>query len=1224
MACAMSVSYAQTPQAPTINTFVPSDSNGQVFQMSDNGKWAVGQAFNDAAIYSSPFLMNLEDGSITNLFTDSQKDMDGGASDVTDDGKFVVGNWGADPAIYNIETKTWQKLPVPKGFKYQSGKVSTITPDGKYAVGYFYIGSTGSGNTLSYIERSMMWDLSGEEPVCVTLNNVPEFDTAGDDADSVRFIDLTPDGENILVYVNFTAPMTAWTYMYNVPTQTYTPLGCVVENGKVYAASEEVIAVDEGRFSRDGKLIGLTATNSEDEFVIAVYDIDAKTFTVVPESSGKHFGDIDNNGVIYASTPNNMPLRNWGFYAQGYWFDWKLVLKQQWGIDWQNDILKDDLGMSGTFSCVSSDGLSLMAVAFDSKPTKVFKIDLPMPFNELAKTLDPLANHIITPAEGSVFSTVRTVNIEFDRDIEVLGARNAAYILDPDGNQVYQSMAFTQQAGESRCLSITFRNAVLEKDKTYTVVVPAGTVAIKGDTGRTNSEIRVNYVGRDNVAVAPVSISPEPGTGMPRLSMGTNPITVTFDAVIASLETGGTELYSMQDGNWEFLTSLSGDIQGNKLNIYPLAEVRLAKDNRYKVVVNANTVGDLAGNNGNEKFEIEYLGTFEREVSQDNGIVFKIDFDNGFEDMMLYDGDQNTPQSAMANWGFTYEYPWWTARDDESSTDQAAASHSLYSPAGTSDDWMVTPQIYIPDTKTRLSFQSQSYRKNAQDRLKVYVYATENVYMAPINKSVIDKFKANADLVYDELQSPGANEEILAGDWKDNEISLAKYAGKDIYIAFVNDNTDQSAVFVDNIVVERDLEYTMGFNVEEYVVDATETPVAGRIEILSAESFNGLNLKLYDAEGELVDEISKPDATLTKGDVFNFSFEKKLPLIKNVRNNYRVETKIGNAATSFTGSVINLNFKPRRTVVIEEVTGTNCQYCPLGHRALEVLGDLYGEQLIPIAVHSYSGGSTFLTDWTSAYGSFLGLSAAPMGVVNRMEAGSPLAFDGVYYYYNDPVNENTWFDMASRQIAQLTEAEVDIDKAVINPTEKTISVEATMRYAYNNDNVNMNLFTVVLENGLRSRQQSGVYNNPSEALGPWGQGGKYGESKVTYTFDHVARGMHGTSFNGVSGFFPRTITAGESYPASYTFEIPSYLKEAGNAEVAVMLIDANTGRIVNAARKVLAVEGSGVDSIATDSNAPGDVYSITGVTVLRNATPADFGTLAPGIYIYNGRKIQVK
>lgn len=1222
-ACAVSVAYAQTPQVPAIHTFVPADSNGQVFHMSDNGKWAVGQAFSDAAVYSSPFLMNLEDGSVTNLYTDTQKDLEGEARDVTDDGKLIAGSWCGNPAVYNTETKIWQDLPVPTGFKYQSGVVSTITPDGKYAVGYFYIGSAGSGGAVSYIERSMMWDLSGQEPVCVTLSDVPEFDTAGNNADSVRFIDLTTDGQNILVYVNFTALMTAWTYMYNVPSQTYTPLGTVVENGKVYPGSGEIIAVDEGKFSKDGRLIGLSAINQDDESVIAIYDIAAKTFTVVPESTGKFFGDIDNNGVIYASTPNNMLLRNWGFYAQGYWFDWKQVLDQQWGIDWQNDIVKDDLGMSGTVSCVSADGLEVMSVAYDSKPTKVFKINLVGSLDELGKTLDPLANHIITPAEGSVFSNVRTISIEFDRDIEVLGSRNAAYILDPDGNQVYQSMAFTQQAGESRILSITFRNAVLAKDKTYTVVIPAGTIGIKGDSGRTNSEIRINYVGRDNVAVAPLQISPEPGTGMPRLSMGTNPVTITFDAMLSPLEDGGVELYSMQDNNWELLTTLSGDIQGNKLTVYPLSEIRLAKDNRYKIVVKANTVGDLAGNNGNEMFEFEYVGTFERDVRPDNGMIFKIDFNSGFEEMMLYDGDHNTPQSTMANWGFTYEYPWWMARDDESSSDQAAVSHSLYSPAGTSDDWMITPQLYIPDADTRLTFQSQSYKKNAEDHLKVYVYATENVFTA-ISNSVIERFKANAELIYDEIQSPGASEELLAGDWKDNEISLAKYAGKDIYIAFVNDNNNQSAVFVDNITVERDLQFSVSFNVEEYVVDATETPVAGRIEVLTADSFKGVELKLYDAEDNLVDEISNPDATMTKGDVYDFSFEKQLPLIKSARNRYRVEAKVGDVATSFTGSIINLNFKPRRTVVIEEVTGSKCQFCPLGHRALEVLGDLYGDQLIPIAVHSYSGGSDFLTNWTSAYGAFLGMSAAPTGAVNRKEAGSPFASDGIYYYYNDPVNENTWFDMVSRQVAQLTEAEVDIDKAVINPTDKTISIEASMRYAYDNDNVNLNLFTVVLENGLRGRQSNGIYNNTSETLGPWGHGGKYGQSTVNYTFDHVARGMHGTNFTGVSGFFPRSITAGESYPASYTFEIPAYLENNANAEVAVMLIDANTGYIVNAARKLLTVEGSGVDSIATDSNAPGDVYSITGVKVLRNAVPSDFSTLAPGIYIYNGRKIQVK
>lgn len=1223
-ACALSASSALAgAAAPAIRSFVPSDQDGQVFHMSDNGKWGVGQSFDDNAQYSRPFLMGFEDNSFTRLYTDSNKETVGRANDVTDDGMIVAGSWNNNPAIYHVDTGKWEKMPVPPGFTYQEGQISAITPDGKYAVGYFWMGVQNVNGVTSYIERSMMWDLSGSKIKFLDLQNVPSFDTMGYSADSVRFIDITADGSKILGFVNFTAPMTAWTFLYDVAAQSYTPVGADIIGQYVVPSSDEILAVDEGKFSKDGKYIGVTVYDSHDDQAIAIYNIASGDFYLVPESNGMLFGDIDNNGVIYASSPNTSPVRNWSFFAQGYWFDFKQVLKQEWGIDWQKDFLKDDMGLSGTVAAVTGDGLDIMAAHYTQRPTRLFKIGLDTPLHELAKTLDPLANYTVTPAAGSVFSTVRNITINFDRDVTVVGDKSSVLLLDEDGNEAYHSIGLATQASQDNVVVATFRNATLDEGKTYTLVVPAGAIQIKGDANRANREIRVNYSGRANVPVKPVVIAPEPGTGMPILSMGTNPINILFDAVLSPLD-GTIDLYNYQDDQWQFLTTMAGDIQGSMLNVYPLGEVRLAKDVRYKVVINKNTVGDLAGNNGNEEFSFEYVGTFERDPESDNGVVYQIDFNYGFEDMMLYDGDQRMPQNAVSDWGFTYEYPWWTVRESNDSMDSAAASHSMYNPAGKSDDWMITPQLFIPDDKCSLSFQSQSYKFGCEDHLKIYVYATESKYTAPITTAVVDKFKENAVLIYDKVQDPGASEEGMDGEWTDNEISLAQFAGKDIYIAFVNDNEDQSAVFIDNIAVLRDMDFALGISTEKYVVDQTDIAVSGRLEVLVPNEYDGIELVLQNEEGDEIDRITKT-GTFTKGDAFNFSFDNPLPLQKSVSNPYFVYAKVGNVSTIYKGSVVNLNFKPRRTVVVEEATGTKCGFCPLGHRALEVLEDMYGDQVIPVAIHCYSGGSDFGTDWTMSYGSFHGFNSAPVASLNREVIAGPFAVDDNtgMYIYNDPVNQSTWFDIISKQITELTDAEIEVNDAVINPEAKTISVSAAMRYAYNNDNTNLNLHTVVLENGLRGRQSSNVYNNTSETLGPWGKGGAYGSATATYMYDHIARGMHGRNFNGVSGFFPRQLTAGEVYDANYTFDIPTYLTDVNSAEVVVMLIDVNSGRILNAARKPLKVDGSGVDTVSA-AVFSGKVYSVTGSVVLDNASEADINNLEPGIYICNGRKIIIR
>ena len=67
--------------------------------------------------------------------------------------------------------------------------------------------------------------------------------------------------------------------------------------------------------------------------------------------------------------------------------------------------------------------------------------------------------------------------------------------------------------------------------------------------------------------------------------------------------------------------------------------------------------------------------------------------------MMLYDGDTNIPSDEAKEYGFKAgdAYAWIPARDDKNSTGFSAASNSMYYPEGTSNDWMVTPQINIMD-----------------------------------------------------------------------------------------------------------------------------------------------------------------------------------------------------------------------------------------------------------------------------------------------------------------------------------------------------------------------------------------------------------------------------------------------------------------------------------------------------------------------------------------------
>ena len=96
----------------------------------------------------------------------------------------------------------------------------------------------------------------------------------------------------------------------------------------------------------------------------------------------------------------------------------------------------------------------------------------------------------------------------------------------------------------------------------------------------------------------------------------------------------------------------------------------------------------------------------------------------------------------------------------------------MYTPAGKSDDWMVTPQLYIPDDKCYLSFKAQSYRFGSTDNLKVIIYSTDDVYN-DLDAAKIEKFRTEGNVVVDKTLSPGSAEGTLNGDWERFNIDLS-------------------------------------------------------------------------------------------------------------------------------------------------------------------------------------------------------------------------------------------------------------------------------------------------------------------------------------------------------------------------------------------------------------------------------------------------------------------
>lgn len=1156
-----SILWAQTDLKPVIHTFTFEDG-ASISGMSDNGLWATAKGKNaeNETLDAYPYLLNIKDGTRRFLLTDAEAKIPCGAYDVSNDGT-VVGGYNGYPATYK-ESEGWKRLQGTV-----TGEAEYITGDGKYIIGIHRNGLT---------EYPLLW----ENGVLQTLEGLPTIDAGGYRAEQNRFTGISADGNLLLGCLSYSHP--GWGccyYVYNRTTKKYKMLGW-----------EEVASpghVDQAMLSLDGKWVTGTVHTAfpiegsqfyEESDVTFRYDVEKDEFIL--NNNGSEDLDvggfaINNNGTVFGASPFSNPARTLQYKIGKYWYSLELVLKERYGIDYMTTTGYD---YSGTPIAISQDGKTMAAVAMSN--TFNYVIVMPETFEEAASTVNLLANPVVYPGNGYIFSKLKIVNVTFDKEAQV--KENAKAYLYEGENQVASSMSIRQTTTSDKSFAITFRTTRLEDGKRYTVKIPAGTFYLP-ETEIENEEINITYTGREEKPVQATRISPADGNSVSEISYN-SPINFTFDVPLSLVEGSVGKLY--QEGNEEPLCDLVLATASNMMAAYPALIRYLYKDLNYKVVIPANCVTDIMGDCPNEEITLHYTGIYERPLQEVANDIFSDDFSDpssSYTRFLLWDGDKNTPNAAMQQMKFDSENtPWnFTIAETETSSDYCAGSTSMYTPAGQSNDWMSTIQLYLPNKDYYLYFNSQSYKKNKEDRLKVFVW-TNDAVMSYLNDELIAQFEAEGDCIYNEIESPGADEEKLAGEWKHNKLSLAEYAGKNIYIAFVNQNRDQSMIMLDSIHVTYEGPFALGSNTETAVVREEEIEVSGYIKITDDGIYNTLRAYYKDESGTQQESKTFTDLELTNGDIYKFTFDKKLPLEIGKITNFSIGVEINGGIQEISLSVKNLAFAPTKRVVVEEGTGTWCGNCPLGILALEHLEKQFADKVIPVGIH-YNDIYEYLP-----YIAALDFQGYPTGMINRVDSlYSPMhteknaAGDTDAVEFVSPEGNKTFTDIVIREFQTQAEADIALDNVVYDETTGYLSVTTNVTYAVDMKAANYNVFYVIMEDGLVGNQVNYFYNISHPNLGEWGKGGIYGISSTPFTYNDVARAIIGTSFNGISGYIPNNITANEPITFEILTNIPAEVSDMKNASVVCMLISGNTRKVVNAAKAYFtkgSVDGSSIDT----------------------------------------------
>ena len=294
-----------------------------------------------------------------------------------------------------------------------------------------------------------------------------------------------------------------------------------------------------------------------------------------------------------------------------------------------------------------------------------------------------------------------------------------------------------------------------------------------------------------------------------------------------------------------------------------------------------------------------------------------------------------------------------------------------------------------------------------------------------------------------------------------------------------------------------------------------------------------------------------------------------------------------------------------RTQVIEEGTGTWCGFCPRGIVTIERLQNESKTQknavpFIVIAVHQGQG-DYFIEPMEVSDYRFLRFSGFPGGIINRKKKV-------------DMSLQNT--RDALRQQPQETPFNIKTKITKTDTFDYDITLTTTL--GFDNHNTTLRMQYVLIEDHVGPYLQRNYFSGDSNH--PWGN--KSGS--VSTFYNDVARAIYpvGSDAERV-GVLPTEMRRG--VPVSQTFHIflPSSVQNASRLRIVGLLLDTQTGEILNAdQQKLPTVIGTSTGihaplapnaanaSDAHSANAPH--YDLSG----RPISPAQ-----PGLHIVNGKKI---
>lgn len=539
---------------------------------------------------------------------------------------------------------------------------------------------------------------------------------------------------------------------------------------------------------------------------------------------------------------------------------------------------------------------------------------------------------------------------------------------------------------------------------------------------------------------------------------------------------------------------------------------------------------------------------------QSQNAYLACDFTEGIPSTFtLYDNDGLEPSTDMKNLGFAIGTPWLVTAVDKDEN-SVVCSTSWYKTAGTSDDWMITPAIYIESETSIISWRAKTHDKDYRDGYSIYISETG---------TSLEDF-AGSEAIFS-MKSENF-------EWTERQISLADYAGKTIYIAFVNDSKDKSALYIDDLFVGVPARLSLSLNMPRVITYYGNIILEGSVTNVSpdkVESFS-VGYTIGDFSGEKTFDVG-----IASGETYEFSFESDAVIERNESADYLVWASAGDDSSATSGRVSAY----MRRIVAEEVTGTWCGYCVRGIVAMKEMKEKYPDSFLGIAVHDGTEKWTdpmAMPEYTEWLFSKFAMSGYPHATVNRK-----------VNYTGDPANiENYYTKLAATENVSGLKLTAEVDKET-----RKVNAHTDIWFAKDYDDADFRLAYVVIENDVHDPEdvrKPPYYGYCQSNYYAGGSMGGFEDLPSTVPadkmwFQDVARYIT-DGYEGIAESIPAEIREEEKMSHDFSFTLPDNILKDENAELAVLLIRYNSGDIFNADVISLREFFSGVENVEVSSD----------------------------------------